>query len=84
MAEACVNGVCGECIQDGDCCPPLVCDEGVCRPYVSYDPDNPPPCKKCGYCLPEMACIDGVCGVCAVDDDCCYPRECEDGRCLMP
>ena len=28
--QACVDGVCGECTNDGQCCPPLVCIGGRC------------------------------------------------------
>jgi len=29
--QACVDGVCGSCTTDADCCAPLVCNEGVCE-----------------------------------------------------
>lgn len=29
--QACVNGACGSCITDSDCCAPLLCVAGVCQ-----------------------------------------------------
>lgn len=31
---ACVNGVCGACTHDSDCCTPLVCAQGSCQPLL--------------------------------------------------
>jgi hypothetical protein len=28
--QACINGMCGMCTTDADCCPPLKCNQGVC------------------------------------------------------
>jgi hypothetical protein len=28
--QACINGACGMCTTDADCCPPLKCNQGVC------------------------------------------------------
>jgi hypothetical protein len=32
--QACINGKCGSCATDADCCPPLVCSSGTCSPAV--------------------------------------------------
>src|SRR5262249_35092910 len=32
--QACINGACGQCSTDGQCCPPLVCVSGTCQPIV--------------------------------------------------
>lgn len=32
--EACVDGMCGECRSDADCCSPLICDRGLCVPEL--------------------------------------------------
>jgi hypothetical protein len=32
--QACINGTCGACGSDGDCCAPLVCSSGVCVPLI--------------------------------------------------
>ena len=32
--QACKNGVCGECGDDSECCAPLICIAGSCRPRV--------------------------------------------------
>jgi hypothetical protein len=32
--QACKNGKCGECGADSDCCAPLICVEGSCKPRV--------------------------------------------------
>jgi hypothetical protein len=32
--QACINGTCGECTTDGQCCPPLVCTGGSCQPVL--------------------------------------------------
>jgi hypothetical protein len=29
--QACVNGTCGQCTTNADCCPPLVCINGTCQ-----------------------------------------------------
>jgi hypothetical protein len=34
LNQACVNGKCGSCATDADCCAPLVCNGGVCMPAV--------------------------------------------------
>lgn len=31
---ACKNGTCAPCQQDSDCCPPLVCDQGLCKAII--------------------------------------------------
>jgi hypothetical protein len=32
LNQACINGKCGQCGSDADCCPPLTCRGGVCEP----------------------------------------------------
>lgn len=32
--QACVDGTCGECTSDTDCCAPLVCAAGTCIPQI--------------------------------------------------
>jgi hypothetical protein len=32
--QACINGTCGACTNDGQCCPPLQCVMGVCTIIV--------------------------------------------------
>ncbi len=32
--QACINGACGACRDDGDCCSPLACFSGVCAPII--------------------------------------------------
>jgi hypothetical protein len=31
---ACMNGTCGPCNEDADCCAPLVCEQGSCQPLL--------------------------------------------------
>ena len=33
LNQACINGTCGACRDNRDCCSPLFCDEGVCKPF---------------------------------------------------
>lgn len=33
--QACVSGSCGACTDSAQCCPPLVCMQGVCVPYAN-------------------------------------------------
>jgi hypothetical protein len=28
--QACINGMCADCTTDSDCCPPLICEQGMC------------------------------------------------------
>jgi hypothetical protein len=32
--QACIDGTCSACMDDGDCCAPLVCSAGACVPVV--------------------------------------------------
>ncbi|MEM9862713.1 MAG: hypothetical protein AAF938_13915 [Myxococcota bacterium] len=32
--QACNEGVCGACENDADCCSPLICNDGICLPFV--------------------------------------------------
>lgn len=32
--QACVAGECGACVTDADCCSPLLCESGICVPYI--------------------------------------------------
>jgi hypothetical protein len=34
LNQACINGKCGACTSNADCCAPLVCTAGVCAPPV--------------------------------------------------
>ncbi len=33
-AQACVDGTCGDCRTDADCCAPLICNAGRCEPLL--------------------------------------------------
>jgi hypothetical protein len=32
--QACVNGTCGSCTTNADCCAPLICQGGTCVPLL--------------------------------------------------
>jgi hypothetical protein len=32
--QACIQGACGSCVQNSDCCAPLHCQAGTCIPYI--------------------------------------------------
>ncbi len=32
--QACIKGTCGACTSSGDCCPPLICQQGSCVPLL--------------------------------------------------
>jgi hypothetical protein len=34
LNQACINGKCGACTSNADCCAPLICTAGVCAPAV--------------------------------------------------
>lgn len=46
-------------------------------------------CRMCGDCRPNQGCVvppdeeTGVCGACQDDLDCCAPRSCVEGRCVL-
>jgi hypothetical protein len=34
--QACINGQCGACQTNADCCAPLICSQGTCVPQIIY------------------------------------------------
>ena len=71
---ACRGGVCGRCVEDGECRCDQYCAAGECRPRCTSDAD----CEG-GRCAPA-----GHCVICVADDDCPGEERCYEDGCVGP
>jgi peptidoglycan-associated lipoprotein len=72
--EYCVNGMCQQCRNDGDCKPGQICNKGRCEAAKKS-------CSADGDCPPDQSCIDGACKPCSSDSECGEGGKCSNGRC---
>lgn len=74
QGEFCVNKLCQQCRNDGDCGPGKLCQKGRCEEG----------CRTTADCPDGKACKDGKCAPCAADADCGEGGRCRAGKCLRP
>jgi peptidoglycan-associated lipoprotein len=94
--EYCVNNLCQQCRDNGDCPAGQECQEGGCREIVGYCSDSADcaegqvcrenrcgPCLSAGDCAEGQVCMDGICGKaeCSSTEDCPAGLSCVDYRC---
>ncbi len=96
--EFCVNNLCQQCRDNGDCPPGHECAEGACRQLPGYCTDSSQcsngqvcrnnqcgPCISNGDCPSGLVCMQGVCGQaeCETDDECPAGLVCVNYRCKV-
>ncbi len=73
--EYCVNNICQQCRDNGDCPEGQECAAGACREIPSY-------CQGSSDCAQGQICRDNRCGPCLSAGDCADGRVCLDGSCI--
>jgi peptidoglycan-associated lipoprotein len=72
--EYCVNNLCQQCRDNGDCPEGQACEGGGCREIPDY-------CTGSADCAEGQVCRDNRCGPCFSDGECQSPEVCIDGVC---
>lgn len=75
--EFCVNNICQQCRDSGDCEAGQECMEGACRDIPGY-------CTSAADCADGQICRDNRCGPCMANGDCSEGLVCLDGACQTP
>jgi peptidoglycan-associated lipoprotein len=75
--EFCVNNLCQQCRDSGDCGVGQECMEGSCRAIPGY-------CTSAADCADGQICRDNRCGPCAANGDCAEGLVCLQGACRTP
>lgn len=94
--EYCVNNLCQQCRDNGDCPEGQECEAGACREIPGYCTQSTDcaqgqvcrdnrcgPCLSAGDCKGGQVCMSGICGEaeCRADDDCPAGLNCVNYRC---
>ncbi|MBW2535255.1 MAG: OmpA family protein [Deltaproteobacteria bacterium] len=72
--EYCVNNICQQCRDNGDCPEGQECNAGACREIPGY-------CSQSADCADGQVCREGTCGPCLGEGDCPEGSVCIDGTC---
>ncbi len=72
--EYCVNNLCQQCRDNGDCPEGQECQGGACREIPGY-------CSQSSDCAEGQICRDNRCGPCLSAQDCEEGKVCMDGIC---
>jgi len=72
--EYCVNNLCQQCRDDGDCGDGQECTQGGCREIPDY-------CSSNQDCSEGQICRDNTCGPCLQNSECPGNQVCADGLC---
>ncbi|MDJ0765904.1 MAG: OmpA family protein [Myxococcota bacterium] len=72
--EYCVNNLCQQCRDSGDCPVGQECQGGACREIEGY-------CTQSSDCAEGQVCRDNRCGPCLSDADCGGDNVCLNGKC---
>jgi peptidoglycan-associated lipoprotein len=72
--EFCVNSICQQCRDNGDCPEGQECQGGACREIPGY-------CTKSSDCADGQICRENRCGPCFSNSDCSDSQVCMDGFC---
>jgi peptidoglycan-associated lipoprotein len=75
--EYCVNNLCQQCRDNGDCPEGQECEGGACREIPDY-------CTQSSDCASGQICRDNRCSPCFSDADCETGQICMDGVCGEP
>ena len=72
--EFCVNNICQQCRDSGDCEAGQECTEGSCRVIPGY-------CTTAAECADGQVCRNNQCGPCVANGDCAEGLVCMEGIC---